>query len=113
MAPISTFARIKPREADTAENYAAGGDVDTGKILASWDEKGAVTMSDAKKGQSKVFDHMAGTLPPDATQAHVYDVVAAPLVRRFLEGFDVDLLCYGQTGSGKSVICAGRRPGAF
>ena len=50
---------------------------------------------------------MAATLPPEATQAHVYDVIAAPLVARWLGGVDLDLISYGQTGSGKTFTMFG------
>ncbi|GMH80375.1 hypothetical protein TL16_g08521 [Triparma laevis f. inornata] len=42
-----------------------------------------------------------------ATQLEVYSKVAQPLVSRFVEGYDVDLLSYGQTCSGKTYTMFG------
>ena len=98
LTPIASFARIKPLEAETRPPGEAQ------KRVTAWDEAaGTVTMAGVKSatGNTKTFDHLAATIPPEASQAHVYDVVAAPLVRRWLEGHDVDLLSYGQTGAGK------------
>ena len=100
LAPIHSFVRIKPLDADKGGGTAAG------KQLKTWDEaKGTVEMD--VDGRSKVFDHMDATIGPDATQEQVYDVICSPLVRRFVEGFDVDLICYGQTGSGKTFTAFG------
>jgi hypothetical protein len=54
---------------------------------------------------SGLFDFMRAVVPPEASQAQVYDSIAggeSGLVEKWLNGFDVDLLCYGQTGSGKT-----------
>lgn len=32
---------------------------------------------------------------------------SAPLVEKWLDGYDVDVLCYGQTGSGKTYTMFG------
>jgi kinesin family protein 15 len=44
---------------------------------------------------------------PETTQEQVYATVAQPLVHRWLEGWDVDLISYGQTGSGKTFTMFG------
>lgn len=46
----------------------------------------------------QVFDHPEAVIGPDATQLHVYETIAQPLVNKFLEGYDVDMISYGQTG---------------
>ena len=105
LSPIASFARIKPLEADKA------GGADSSKRISRWDEiAGTVEMTGVGgpgPGGAKTFEHMAATLPPEATQAHVYDVIAAPLVARWLGGVDVDLISYGQTGSGKTFTMFG------
>eukprot|EP00501_MAST-03F_sp_TOSAG23-6_P001167 GSMAST32.ASY1.ANO1.1211.1 assembled CDS len=53
------------------------------------------------------FDFPKSTLAPDSTQELVYNTIAAPLVSKFCEGFDVDLISYGQTGSGKTFTISG------
>lgn len=40
--------------------------------------------------------------PRYASQAAVYETLAAPLLARALEGYNACLFAYGQTGSGKS-----------
>ena len=104
MMPIASFVRIKP----IIKSEEKGGGVAVEKHISGWNEdKGTVVISGVKGGGSTEFDHMCATLPPDATQARVYDTIAAPLVRRFLDGFDVDLISYGQTGSGKTYTMFG------
>ena len=50
---------------------------------------------------------MKALLPPEATQVQCYDVICKPLVQKWLEGYDCDLLSYGQTGSGKTYTMFG------
>ncbi|KAJ2486904.1 hypothetical protein EV174_000852, partial [Coemansia sp. RSA 2320] len=45
------------------------------------------------------FDYAFGA---DAGQAAVYDAAVAPLLQRFVEGYNVTVLAYGQTSSGKT-----------
>lgn len=40
--------------------------------------------------------------PRYASQAAVYEALAAPLLERAFEGYNTCLFAYGQTGSGKS-----------
>ena len=101
LTPMASFARIKPLDVDKG-----GGVPSRTKLVSGWDEdEGTVSM--LISGKPKVFDHLATTLPPESTQAHVYDVIAAPLVEKWLGGYDVDLLSYGQTGSGKTFTMFG------
>ena len=53
------------------------------------------------------FNHAEAVIEPDATQDHVYETIAKPLVQKFLDGYDVDLISYGQTGSGKTFTMFG------
>ncbi|XRB14822.1 kinesin motor domain-containing protein [Pseudoscourfieldia marina] len=130
LQPILSFARIKPDSTGAAASSRAVEEsasltslakattttgTGTGKCIASFDESGSVALSgtlNAKassrnKSDVQVFNHYAGCLPPDAEQSHVYDVIANELVAKFVEGYDVDLLCYGQTGAGKTFTMFG------
>ncbi|KAJ3332257.1 hypothetical protein HDU76_000804 [Blyttiomyces sp. JEL0837] len=55
--------------------------------------------SSAASSRSFTFDHV---FSPSSTQSEVYNMSVAPLVLRFLEGFNSTTLAYGQTGSGKT-----------
>jgi hypothetical protein len=101
MTPIASFARIKPEEAEKGGGTAAG------KQIKCWDEAGRIEMSTNRVGKTKVYDRLSAVIPPDATQETVYNMIAAPLVQRFIEGYDCDLLSYGQTGSGKTYTMFG------
>ncbi|KAJ2666630.1 hypothetical protein IW148_000857 [Coemansia sp. RSA 1199] len=49
--------------------------------------------------RSFTYDYAFG---PDAAQTSVYDAAIAPLLGRFVEGYNVTVLAYGQTSSGKT-----------
>ena len=53
------------------------------------------------KKQTFAFDQVHGQ---DATQFELYTSTAAPLLDRFLEGFNCTILAYGQTSSGKTYV---------
>ena len=97
---MHSFARIKPSSADKKGGMAAA------QTITAWDEAaGSVTLGssiEGAKGKARTFDHFQAALPPDATQKHTYEVICAPLVAQWLDGYDVDIICYGQTGSGKT-----------
>lgn len=100
LTPIHSFARIKPLEADKGGGTAAE------KQLKVWNE-GEATIEMDVGGRDKVFDHLNAIIPPEVSQEQVYEVICSPLVKKFVDGFDVDLLCYGQTGSGKTFTMFG------
>jgi hypothetical protein len=56
----------------------------------------AIHVSDGRK---YFFDHVFG---PEASQPHVYNAAAKPLLLHFLEGYNCTVVAYGQTGSGKT-----------
>ena len=68
---------------------------------------GAVTISPEQhtatsitfKAQQYTFDHVFGM---NLSQHELYAQTAAPMLRSFLEGYNVTIMAYGQTGSGKS-----------
>ena len=96
---ISSYTRIKP----LGKGYS---DKDGGnrseKRITSWDgEKGQVSIN------NEVYGHMKAVLVPEATQLQCYETVCEPLVQKWLDGYDVDLLSYGQTGSGKTYTMFG------
>jgi hypothetical protein len=51
------------------------------------------------KGQQFTFDHVFGM---DLTQTDLYTQTALPMMKGFLEGYNVTIIAYGQTGSGKT-----------
>lgn len=59
--------------------------------------------SPAKKS-SFTFDQVHA---PETTQYELYNGTAAPLVSRFVEGFNCTILAYGQTSSGKTYSMTG------
>ena len=67
-------------------------------------EKGIVIGSSVEgaKGKERTFDHFERTIAPMIRKSRTYDLVCAPLVNQWLNGYDVDVICYGQTGSGKT-----------
>ena len=95
---MRSFARIKPAAADKAGGVAAA------QTISAWDSgAGRVEFSGTRDEKpSAAFEHFERALGPDTSQGDAYDAVCAPLVARWLEGFDVDVICYGQTGSGKT-----------
>jgi kinesin family protein 4/21/27 len=104
LVPISSFVRIKPLEIDRSGGTAAG------KLIKSWNESGGtveMTVGGGSSTKTKVYDHLSAVIPPDATQESVYATIAAPLVQKFVDGYDCDLLSYGQTGSGKTYTMFG------
>lgn len=49
-----------------------------------------------------------GAMPPETTQAEVYQRVGAKLLNDVLSGYNCTLMTYGQTGSGKSFTMEGK-----
>jgi hypothetical protein len=93
---MASFCRIKPTSADKA------GGKDSGKRITAWDEAtGRVEMGAA------AYEHARAAIGPDTPQARAYEVIAQPLVQKWLEGYDADLLSYGQTGAGKTFTMFG------
>lgn len=93
---IKSYARIKP----LGEGYSdsTGGVISSKSI--SWDDD-TISIND------KSFNHLTSCLNPESSQIQCYEVICKPLVDKWLDGFDVDLLSYGQTGSGKTFTMFG------
>ena len=73
-------------------------------LLASERHQGSclASHSDAAvflRNQQYTFDHVFGT---GVSQRELYALTAAPMLKSFLEGYNVTIMAYGQTGSGKS-----------
>lgn len=51
------------------------------------------------RNQTFSFDHVFGI---DMSQQELYEQTAAPMLKSFLDGYNVTIMAYGQTGSGKS-----------
>ena len=51
------------------------------------------------RNQQYTFDHVFGA---DVSQGELYALTAAPMLKSFLDGYNVTIMAYGQTGSGKS-----------
>jgi hypothetical protein len=51
------------------------------------------------KNQTFTYDYVFGM---DLPQQELYQDTAAPMLKSFLDGFNVTIIAYGQTGSGKT-----------
>lgn len=51
------------------------------------------------KGQTFTVDHVFGS---EMSQSGLYEKTAGPMLKSFLDGYNVTIMAYGQTGSGKS-----------
>ncbi|KAF8323370.1 kinesin-domain-containing protein [Clavulina sp. PMI_390] len=60
--------------------------------------------SNANKKQVFAFDQV---MSQDTTQFQLFSTTAAPLISRFVEGFNCTILAYGQTSSGKTHSMTG------
>ena len=98
--PIVSFARIKPVHADKC------GGAKSAKGISFDAAEGIVRISGGAR-DGKPASHFTATIPPGAAQAEVYDTVCAPLVAKWLAGYDADVISYGQTGSGKTFTMFG------
>lgn len=49
--------------------------------------------------RSFTYDHVFG---PQVAQGKLYEMTARPMLKPFLEGYNVTIIAYGQTGSGKT-----------
>lgn len=85
--PIQVHCRIKPSTAVPS--------------FLRVDHSNGMVWADAS--HSCRFHHVFG---PEASQRHVFEQTALPLLESVCKGFNATLLAYGQTGSGKThTIC--------
>ncbi|KAJ2159622.1 hypothetical protein GGF46_002906, partial [Coemansia sp. RSA 552] len=95
--PVKVAVRIRPLAVSGAA-MTQGRDQMTACVEAPSPTSIAVG-GEGRDARAYHFDHAFG---PDAEQAAVYDAAIAPLLARFVEGYNVTVLAYGQTSSGKT-----------
>ncbi|XP_045109557.1 kinesin-like protein KIF14 isoform X2 [Portunus trituberculatus] len=101
---VSVAVRVRPfnaREKDFGEDRS---------ILEVLGNTVKITQ-DSNTAQSFTFDHCFWSCdenhPQYASQEHVYNAIAVPLLEKAYEGYNTCLFAYGQTGSGKSYTMLG------
>ncbi|XP_014387841.1 PREDICTED: kinesin-like protein KIF14 [Myotis brandtii] len=86
-------------------------DEDAAQVVFLDGEEIAVRHPDLRQAYSFLYDVSFWSFeechPRYASQAAVYQTLAAPLLARALEGYNACLFAYGQTGSGKSYTMMG------
>ncbi|XP_059533241.1 kinesin-like protein KIF14 [Myotis daubentonii] len=86
-------------------------DEDAAQVVFLDGEEIAVRHPDLRQVYSFLYDVSFWSFdachPRYASQAAVYETLAAPLLARALEGYNACLFAYGQTGSGKSYTMMG------
>eukprot|EP00804_Cyclotella_cryptica_P010642 CCRYP_005465-RA/>CCRYP_005465-RA protein AED:0.33 eAED:-0.26 QI:227/0.33/0.28/0.57/1/1/7/0/2002 len=103
---IKVFFRVRPlnaKEKQDGRNIATIAHEDHGTIEIrnrSPSSEGGVESS------SKTFSFDA-VFSDKASQRHIYDVCAAPVVQSVLEGYNGTVFAYGQTGAGKTHTMEG------
>ncbi|KAJ2768547.1 hypothetical protein IWQ57_003490, partial [Coemansia nantahalensis] len=107
--PVKVAVRIRPLLAGSggcgpAENNGSSADEWASPGAARHSAVGGANGSGGPGGaaagpRSFHYDHVFG---PEASQPAVYDAAVAPLLARFVEGYNVTVLAYGQTSSGKT-----------
>ena len=116
LSPIASFARIKPIDACKDGGAAATIGITAFDAAEGTIEIGGVGSAEAKSAGSKSYDHFAAIIPPTSTQAETYNTICAPLVAKWLAGFDAVIIMYGQTGSAPPSLaprsCSRARPKA-
>lgn len=63
-----------------------------------------IDMGDGKPAQRYQFDH---TFNETSSQQSVFELVAAPMVKELLNGYNSTIFAYGQTSSGKTYTMTG------
>ncbi|XP_039739445.1 kinesin-like protein KIF14 isoform X2 [Pteropus medius] len=101
---VTVAVRVRPfSKRETVENAAQVVFMDGGAI--------AVRHPDTKHVYSFTYDLALWSFdaghPGYASQAAVYEALAAPLLARAFQGYNTCLFAYGQTGSGKSYTMMG------
>ena len=62
---------------------------------------------DKRDERTSVWQYFTHLLPPETSQAELFDIIFAKRMKDFLDGYNVMLLAYGQTGSGKTHTLLG------
>ncbi|KAJ2450489.1 hypothetical protein EV183_004259 [Coemansia sp. RSA 2336] len=95
--PVRVAVRIRPLVVGDQSSTLSRG-MSTECVEASGTSV-VVAGGDGAGPRSFSYDHVFG---PDSAQSDVYDAAVAPLLGRFVEGYNVTVLAYGQTSSGKT-----------
>jgi kinesin family protein 4/21/27 len=82
---IKVGVRVRPLASTESEE---------GILFESFDDTSLVF-----QGQTFTYDHV---FDKELTQRDLYNETAAPMLKDFLEGYNVTIIAYGQTGSGKT-----------
>ncbi|KAJ2745162.1 hypothetical protein GGI20_002387 [Coemansia sp. BCRC 34301] len=106
--PVKVAVRIRPLAVSSGEQQAGRGALTScleavvgGTISVSNSSLSQLAASGSGEQQQRAF-HFDYAFGPEAGQAAVYDAAVAPLLQRFVEGYNVTVLAYGQTSSGKT-----------
>jgi len=93
---VKVFCRIRP---SNKTEVASGGVV----CVKYTDEMIEVKSEEA--GEHKFnFDRILGM---DSTQPEVFSIIAQPLIKDILQGYNATILAYGQSGTGKTHTMEG------
>ncbi|CAL8109141.1 unnamed protein product [Orchesella dallaii] len=100
--PVEVYCRIKPLEGDGDDSCIRILD-DSTLALIPPETSAAWKLGNAKE-QHYTFQRVFGS---DASQKVIFDSIALPLVKDFLQGKNALLFAYGVTGSGKTFTMSG------
>jgi len=112
--PILVYSRLAPvrQSSQTKDHRTSGGvsSLSSVEALPYQVEDGTMTISDTTTG---AFVQVAfeNVFEQDATQEHVFESVARPLMSLVKDGYNAVLLAYGQTSSGKTHTMMGPNGG--
>ncbi|XP_042221887.1 kinesin-like protein KIF23 [Homarus americanus] len=99
--PVDVICRIKPLDQDSGEQCIT---VLNSRAVKLMPPPTSYTFRNSGKEQYYKFQHV---FSPEASQKHLFDQVAKPLVADLLQGKNSLLFAYGVTGSGKTYTMQG------
>jgi len=105
---VRVYARCRPSgvTSDARNTFlTAEGDA-ASCIAAAESDPAAGVVTVVKDGTGKQFK-LDGYLPPESSQADVYERVAAHIVKDVMQGYNGTIFAYGQTGTGKTHTMLG------
>eukprot|EP00659_Diplonema_papillatum_P015793 gene15793-24126_t len=123
---VKVFVRVRPhnqREIDAANKGGDGLkcvvkmkdstcsilDITSGTVKNAFSFDGCIWSIPDDKAKCVTNFNAAKECNPFFSQADVYQLCGAPMVRNVLEGYNSCLFAYGQTGSGKTHTMMGKR----
>jgi len=69
------------------------------RLAISHPSRDMIRVGDGSGDKTFTFDHV---FPTNMTQHDLFEATSAPLIKSFLDGYNVTVIAYGQTGSGKT-----------